>query len=979
MAWSFLVKKNKDGNEPTPAEAQLAPVEGETSPTTLQKKRKEKKPRFKGVLALAENRSRWMLFVTIQLLCVTTVFTQLGITSFSFPNGLKVYAVTALLLIAITAILLGTREAFFAGLITGLALYFHSRLMPLDIYELKYVSAYSILVFAITGSLLGSFFSLALRNNPTGVRRIIYLGIACLAASVLFTSLFVVGALIKAFIDRFTMGLIVASSEVDIATASNSEIEAVLSESFSSDFVDIVGDTAVSRLGSLRFQMALDAVLMLLAVAACDKASRVLLGRVDEMGIRALFSIWLYLVVLASFSIVSALSFVSITLGERQRAQEAISEDLAYLCAQLSDYDERSVAFAWYASRYGVSLESIDTSTFTEQEKTYYDTLQGVGKVLRGYDASRNGLAVVVLEDWLLECNDSRIVIEDLSTNAGLEESSSTFVQDVFSDDITLAISHSLITGEPQRVVYGDAVIVKAADGTPITHGNDIGYLQAKDVNGLTVVIIQPSSIVFARRATTMLWMRFISSLLLLEVFVLTIDLLTRVVINPVRKINATLSDITGGNLQARVEVRGTSEFRELSEGINETVDALNGWIAEAETRMAAELAAAKAIQESALPSTFPAFPDIPHFDLYANMNPAREVGGDFYDFFLVGDNCTADQGKLGFVMADVSGKGIPASLFMMKAKTQLRDYLVGGMELGAAVAAANDQLCDGNDAGMFVTAWVGVLDYATGHIDYVNAGHNPPLLKDASGSWIWLKQKSGLPLGLYEGMPYRTHSVDCHTGDKLLLYTDGVSEAMNREDKLYGEERLEKVANESTQLPPKGIVDAVRTDVDRFADGAEQADDITIMLLEIGSPSDIAAQIVVSARLDQLSRVHELVHAELERLQCPERAREQLDIAVEELFVNVCSYAYPDATPENPGDALIHCTCTIDPPSITIDIVDRGIPFDPLAKPDAVTPKDIQDVPIGGLGILMAKRSVDEMNYKRVGGSNILTIVKRW
>ncbi|MBQ9006543.1 MAG: SpoIIE family protein phosphatase [Atopobiaceae bacterium] len=961
------------------AEGQLAPAEEVSSPATKPaKRRKEKKPRYRGVLAQTDNRSRWMVLAVIMLLCVTTIFTQLGIVSLALPNGFMVYGISALAPIAVTAILLGRREAFFVGLVSGVALYLHSRIMPLDIYELKYVSVYTIFVFALTGSLLGWMFGFALRNNPTGIRRVVYIGIACVVASVFFTSFFVLGAVIKAFIDRIVTGILVASSGVDVATASEAELNELVENAFSLDLVDVVGDTAVSRLGSLRIQEAFDALLMLFSAAACDKVSRLILDKMDEMGIRPLFSMWLFLVVLASFSIVSALSVVSITGGERERAEDAISEDLDYLCSQLANYDDRSVAFAWFGSRVGTRLDSIDVNTLSEEEKYYYDTLQGVGKVLSGYDVGRNGLAAVILEDWLLECNDPRIVIEGLATGSQLETISDTYVTDVFSDDVLLAITQSLQTGEVQWVVYGDAVIAKAEDGTPITSGNDIGFLQAKDVNGLTVVIIQPSSLTFARRATTMRWTRFMSSLLLLEVFALTIDLLGRVVIRPVRKINETLSEITGGNLQARVEVSGTSEFRELSEGINETVDALNGWIAEAETRMAAELAAAKAIQESALPRNFPAFPDIPHFDLYANMNPAREVGGDFYDFFLVGDDCTTDQGKLGFVMADVSGKGVPASLFMMKAKTQLRDYLVGGMELGAAVAAANDQLCDGNDAGMFVTAWVGVLDYATGHIDYVNAGHNPPLLLGAEG-WTWLKQKSGLPLGLYDGMPYRAHSVDCHTGYKLLLYTDGVSEAMNKQEELYGEERLEKVANEISQLPPKGIVDAVREDVALFADGAEQADDITIMLLEIGSPSDIAAQIVVDASLSELARVHELVHAELERLQCPERAREQLDIAVEELFVNVCSYAYPDATPENPGQSLVHCTCTAEPPSITIDIVDRGIPFDPLAKPDAVTPKDIADVPIGGLGILMAKRSVDEMTYNRVGGSNILTIVKRW
>ena len=193
-------------------------------------------------------------------------------------------------------------------------------------------------------------------------------------------------------------------------------------------------------------------------------------------------------------------------------------------------------------------------------------------------------------------------------------------------------------------------------------------------------------------------------------------------------------------------------------------------------------------------------------------MQPAREVGGDFYDFFLIGDACDAESGKLGFVVADVSGKGVPAALFMMAAKTAIRGYMESGMELGEAFENANRKLCAGNDSAMFVTAFAGVLD-----------------------------------------------------------------------------------------------------------------------------------------------------------------------IALEELFVNVAHYAYPDATPDRPGEVCVSYTYSAEPPSITVEIEDEGIPFDPLSRPDAVMPTSIEDVPIGGLGILMAKRSVDEMRYERTDGTNVVTITKRW
>jgi serine phosphatase RsbU (regulator of sigma subunit) len=285
--------------------------------------------------------------------------------------------------------------------------------------------------------------------------------------------------------------------------------------------------------------------------------------------------------------------------------------------------------------------------------------------------------------------------------------------------------------------------------------------------------------------------------------------------------------------LDARVEEKGTREFRSLASGINVTVEALQGWIAEAETRMDSELAAARAIQESTLPRTFPPYPDIRKFDVFAIMNAAREVGGDFYDFFLLGDS-GPDSGKLAFLIADVSGKGVPAALFMMKAATAVRGELQEGWGLSQAIENVNEELADGNDACMFVTMWVGVLDYETGHVNYVNAGHNPPLLWQEDGGWRWLEEKSGLPLGLITGSFYDTYSVDCRAGDKFLLYTDGVTEAMNKDGELFGEERLEAVANASFEEHPEALVKAVRSDVASFAQDAEQSDDITVLALEV-------------------------------------------------------------------------------------------------------------------------------------------------
>ena len=182
---------------------------------------------------------------------------------------------------------------------------------------------------------------------------------------------------------------------------------------------------------------------------------------------------------------------------------------------------------------------------------------------------------------------------------------------------------------------------------------------------------------------------------------------------------------------------------------------------------------------------------------------------------------------------------------------------------------------------------------------------------------------------------------------------------------------------DEHFDLHPRKLIGAVRNDVAAHARGAEQSDDITMLSLEVGVPPEVTATLVVPATVSELPHVIDFVHAELESRMCPVKAQKQLDVAVEEMFVNVAHYAYPDATPDNPGTARIGCTYSADPPSMTIEIADDGIPFDPLAKPDAQTPDDIMDVPIGGLGIFMTKKAMDDISYEYQDGRNILTLKK--
>ena len=242
--------------------------------------------------------------------------------------------------------------------------------------------------------------------------------------------------------------------------------------------------------------------------------------------------------------------------------------------------------------------------------------------------------------------------------------------------------------------------------------------------------------------------------------------------------------------------------------------------------RIEKDLAMAKAIQTNALPSRFPPYPDlVDRIDIFARMITAKEVGGDFYDFFFCGPN------RLALVIADVSGKGVPAALFMMRAKVTIQSHLKSGLGIVEAVEKTNHRLSTHNDAGMFVTAWIGIVDLTTGELEYVNAGHNPPLLKRVAGSVEYLKARSGLALAAMDGVSYRRQSLTLGPGDGLLLYTDGVTEAQNGAGAFYGEERL--IRTMRTLLGARDaetVIGGVQKDVEIFAGGTEQADDITFL-----------------------------------------------------------------------------------------------------------------------------------------------------
>ena len=247
-----------------------------------------------------------------------------------------------------------------------------------------------------------------------------------------------------------------------------------------------------------------------------------------------------------------------------------------------------------------------------------------------------------------------------------------------------------------------------------------------------------------------------------------------------------------------------------------------------ARERIETELNVASQIQSDMLPRIFPAFPERPEFDIYASMTPAREVGGDFYDFFLVDDD------HLALVIADVSGKGVPAALFMVVAKTLLKNAVQAGLSPGQALAAVNDQLCENNDAEMFVTVWLGIHEISTGRLTAANAGHEYPAIRHGNGSFELYKDKHGFVLAGMKGIRYKEYTLELRAGDTLFVYTDGVPEATDADNAMYGTGRMLEVLNRERDASPEMLLQAVKRDITLFSGDVTQFDDITMLAIKI-------------------------------------------------------------------------------------------------------------------------------------------------
>lgn len=906
---------------------------------------------FKGLIPTSARLMRRITFVLLVTLILGLTFMQFGFFGIGRSGVHVAYVMVLLAPIVVGALLLGRAWGCATGLAAGIIQGLHAVIQPLDLYEMYFISPVTaVILYVMVGLLAGFAIQVALRNNPTGVRRLVYSVVVCVLVSFFATILLLASTFVNV--------IFALASDAVMQAASGAETLRAIDPSVL---------RAVSGIGDPVLQVVLDALLMWLVSWGTDVAYTRLKASRCNRSLRTTFRGWLLFVAGLAVMLVSSFGFVVITGQAMATAHEKMDAQIEYLSSQISHKVSHAAQMTTDEAIMALPQDSLDVVRSAFE-------LQGL---LDGYDLGYDGTVVVFGKGE----SDGESMQVLLSDNPAYPVGSTA--EDAFGSLGDERLEALAETHEMMQTVYDvELVFTVNAEGESALELSDhdgsafepaqIGYMCVGEVDGYYVMMALPASMVFAERSDTARWVSVTVLVLLGVVFLFVWRLLGSIVVKPIDETNSSLAKITSGDLDEQVSVRDSREFASLSDGINATVGALRNWISEAERGMERELVTAKTIQSSALPSTFPPFPEIEDFDIYASMNAAKEVGGDFYDFFLIDDH------TLGFLIADVSGKGVPGALFMMAAKAELQNFMATGMSIDQAVLGANAHLCQGNDAGMFVTVWAATLDYKTGELTYVNAGHNPPLLRHGSGGqWEWLSKRGGLFLGTFDMAKYRSTRLTLAPGDELLLYTDGVNEAFNVNEEEYGNDRLEEFVAHHNDLHPRAMVSSLRADVAEWAKGAEQSDDITIVCLEYGVAPEVTGTLTLPAVLDNLGRAMGLVDSELDKRLCPPSVRNRIDVAFEELFVNVCNYAY--AGQDEPGSVRVSYRYTGDPSSMTVEIVDQGVPFDPVTREDPTVPSNIQEAKIGGLGIMMAKRCVDDLSYVRDGDNNVVVFTKSW
>lgn len=472
-------------------------------------------------------------------------------------------------------------------------------------------------------------------------------------------------------------------------------------------------------------------------------------------------------------------------------------------------------------------LKGVAVSAATLDQIKNIISTSGVGETGYSFIVDQQGNVIITDKEMLVK--DGEVVYQNL-----LEEDDAvirTAAQDMIQGNS--GIVQARLNGRDVLLAYSPLSVMPWSMATVVeveevlapseAISTEISTLTRQTVNGLSRSINSAIAV-------------FAVLLLAMTALILVLSFrFSKKITDPVESLMQSVKTISGGNLNIKIDKIHTGDeiealadaFEKMTYDLRSYIENLAAVTAEKE-RIGAELNVATQIQASMLPCIFPAFPGRKEFDIYATMQPAKEVGGDFYDFFLVDDN------HLALVMADVSGKGVPAALFMVIAKTLLKNSAQNGLSPQEVLKKVNNQLCENNDAEMFVTVWLGIYEISTGKLTAANAGHEYPAVKRADGSFELIRDKHGFVLAGMEGAKYTEYELFLNKGDALFVYTDGVAEATDANETLYGTDRMLAALNDGEADEPKELLRRVKADIDRFVGEAPQFDDITMLGLKI-------------------------------------------------------------------------------------------------------------------------------------------------
>src|SRR5574344_1360980 len=445
---------------------------------------------------------------------------------------------------------------------------------------------------------------------------------------------------------------------------------------------------------------------------------------------------------------------------------------------------------------------------------------------------------------------------------------------------------------------------------------------------------------------------------------IITYIVLTKNINKPIDILTKSAEEIGSGNLDKKIDINEPLEFAKLAQTFNKMTSDIKDYInnihkmnSEKE-KMEAELNIAKEIQESALPKIFPPYPERIDFDIFASMTPAKKVGGDFYDFYFI------DNNHFAITIADVSGHGIPAAMFMMTAKTLLKNLALRKMNPAEIFNYANKKLCENNEQGFFITVFFAIIDLKTGIVKYVNAGHNPPLIS-RNNKFEYMKVDSNIVVGIFDEARYNAEEIKLEPGDSILLYTDGVTEANNKSGEFYGENNLLEALNSKALLKSKDVIKEVTEALNEYTADCEQADDITMLAFKYTGVKNLLEKIEVPAQVSELKPFLNWLENLCIKCGMDNENKSKMLMSAEEVFVNIAYYAYPDHLKEKIQETTIMFKYIETTHEVSLIFADSGIKYNPLTQsktPDINSPLEHRTP--GGLGILMVKNMMSSVNY---------------